>query len=164
MKINWKWLLRLLILIIVYVLLGNSRSIQPNPFIPGAIIAVNMVIPVIAGILFGSWTGFLVGIFGTFLNSLTPAGSFFEFLAILPHGIMGFLAGYFRGKLPSPILSLSLIIGHLLNIFMFTISDMLPIASLMNITFWYALAYEGFIGIITILVIIGIYRIGFERK
>ena len=108
MKIDWKWLSRLAILIAVYILLGNSRSIQPNPFIPGAIIAVNMIVPVIAGILFGSWTGFLVGIFGTFLNSLTPAGSFFEFLAVLPHGIMGFLAGYFSGKLPSPILSLSL--------------------------------------------------------
>ena len=143
MKISWKWLLRLVIMIAVYILLGNSRSIEPNPVISGATIAVNMIVPVIAGILFGRWTGGLVGVIGTFLNSLTPAGSFFEFLAVLPHGVMGFLAGYFKDKLPSPILAFALVIGHILNIFMFTVSGMLSVSSLMNITFWYALGIPG---------------------
>ena len=63
--------------VILYVLLGNARSIQPNPFIPGAVIAVNMVVPVLTGILFGRVPGLLVGLLGTLLNAVSPAGSLF---------------------------------------------------------------------------------------
>jgi uncharacterized membrane protein len=90
------------VLILLYVLMGNSRAIQENPFIPGAIIAVNMIVPVVGGILFGRACGFWVGLIGTALNALTPAGSLFEVLAIIPHAAMGYTAGQLSGRVPTP--------------------------------------------------------------
>jgi uncharacterized membrane protein len=148
--------------VILYVLLGNARSIQPNPFIPGAIIAVNMVIPVLAGILFGRVAGLLVGLLGTLLNAVTPAGSLFEFLSIVPHGIMGWVAGHYREKVPTLILACSLIVGHGLNILMYVLFGALSFASLLHLTFWYGLAYETFAGVIAVSILAGIYRLGFQ--
>jgi uncharacterized membrane protein len=148
--------------VILYVLLGNARSIQPNPFIPGAIIAVNMVIPVLAGILFGRVAGLLVGLLGTLLNAITPAGSLFEFLSIVPHGIMGWVAGHFRERMPTLILACSLIVGHGLNILAYVLFGALSFASLLHLTFWYGLAYETFAGVIAVSILAGIYRLGFQ--
>ena len=148
--------------VLLYVLLGNARSVQPNPFIPGAIIAVNMVIPVLAGILFGRVAGLLVGLLGTLLNAVTPAGSLFEFLSIVPHGIMGWVAGHYREKVPTLILACSLIVGHGLNILMYVLFGALSFASLLHLTFWYGLAYETFAGVIAVSILAGIYRLGFQ--
>jgi uncharacterized membrane protein len=147
---------------LLYLLLGNARSIQPNPFIPGAIIAVNMVIPVLTGILFGRVPGLLVGLLGTLLNAISPAGSLFEFLSIVPHGIMGWVAGQFREKFPTPIVACSLIVGHGLNILMYVLFGLLSFTSLLRPTFWYGLTYETFAGVIAVTIMAGIYRVGFE--
>lgn len=150
------------LLVLLYVLLGNARSVQPNPFIPGAIIAVNMVIPVLSGILFGRQAGLLVGLLGTSLNTITPAGSLFELLSILPHGTMGWVAGHFRHRVPTPILACSLVVGHGLNILMYVLFGVLPFASLLHTTFWYGLAYETFAGVIAVTILAGIYRLGVQ--
>ena len=147
---------------LLYFLLGNARSIEPNPFIPGANIAVNMVIPVLTGILFGRVPGLLVGLLGTLLNAISPAGSLFEFLSIVPHGIMGWVAGQFREKFPTPIVACSLIVGHGLNILMYALFGLLSFTSLLRPTFWYGLAYETFAGVIAVTILAGIYRVGFE--
>ena len=148
--------------VILYVLLGNARSIQPNPFIPGAVIAVNMVVPVLTGILFGRVPGLLVGLLGTLLNAVSPAGSLFEFLSIVPHGIMGWVAGHFRARVPTPILACSVIVGHGLNILMYVLFGALSFASLLHLTFWYGLAYESFAGVVAVTILAGIYRVGFQ--
>ena len=148
--------------VILYVLLGNARSIQPNPFIPGAVIAVNMVVPVLTGILFGRVPGLLVGLLGTLLNAVSPAGSLFEFLSIVPHGIMGWVAGHFRARVPTPILACSVIVGHGLNILMYVLFGALSFASLLHVTFWYGLAYESFAGVVAVTILAGIYRVGFQ--
>ena len=148
--------------VILYVLLGNARSIQPNPFIPGAVIAVNMVVPVLTGILFGRVPGLLVGLLGTLLNAVSPAGSLFEFLSIVPHGIMGWVAGHFRARMPTPILACSVIVGHGLNILMYVLFGALSFASLLHVTFWYGLAYESFAGVVAVTILAGIYRVGFQ--
>ena len=147
--------------VILYVLLGNARSIQPNPFIPGAIIAVNMVVPVLTGILFGRVAGLLVGLLGTLLNAVSPAGSLFEFLSIVPHGTMGWVAGHYRERVPTLILACSLIVGHGLNILAYVLFGLLPFTSVLHLTFWYGLAYETFAGVIAVTVLAGIYRVGF---
>lgn len=148
--------------VVLYVLLGNARSIQPNPFIPGAIIAVNMVVPVLAGILFGRVPGLLTGLLGTLLNAITPAGSVFELLSIVPHGIMGWVAGHFRERLPTVFLACSLIVGHGLNILVYVLFGALSITSLFHLAFWYGLIYETFAGVIAVTILAGIYRIGFQ--
>ena len=147
---------------LLYFLLGNARSIEPNPFIPGANIAVNMVIPVLTGILFGRVPGLLVGLLGTLLNAISPAGSLFEFLSIVPHGIMGWVAGHFREKFPMPIVACSLIVGHGLNILMYVLFGPLSFTALLRPTFWYGLAYETFAGVIAVTILAGVYRVGFE--
>ena len=81
-------LFRMTVLILLYALIGNARSIQPNPFIPGAVIAVYMVVPVVGGLLFGPLVGLVAGVFGALLNAISPAGSPFEFASVLPHGVM----------------------------------------------------------------------------
>ena len=148
--------------VVLYVLLGNARSIQPNPFIPGAIIAVNMVVPVLAGILFGRVPGLLTGLLGTLLNAITPAGSVFEFLSIVPHGTMGWVAGHFRESVPTVFLACSLIVGHGLNILVYVLFGALSITSLFHLAFWYGLIYETFAGVIAVTILAGIYRVGFQ--
>ena len=153
-----KQVIRIGVLVLAYVLLGNARSIQPNPFIPGANIAVNMFVPVLAGVLFGMRAGILVGVLGTFLTALTPAGSVFEWLAIIPHGIMGGIAGHLRGKLPSPIVACSLIVGHVLNLVMFISFNAMQ-TSMLTGALLYGLLYEMFMGVVALMLVAGIYRL-----
>ena len=159
-----KEFLQIAVLSILYVLIGNGRSIQPNPFIPGAVIAVYMVVPVVGGILFGCRVGFFVGIFGTLLNALSPAGSAFEFASIIPHGIMGMAAGCLRGKFPTPFVALTLLIGHILNIVAYLLTGLIVFSVLRDIHFWYGLSYEAFVGIMTVYVIATVYRMGFTSN
>ena len=150
------------ILVILYVLLGNARSIEENLFIPGATIAVSMIVPVVGGVLFGKRVGFAVGILGTLANSLSPAGSIFTYLAILPHGIMGFTAGYLQERIGPPIPALSIMVGHFLNIFAYISFGLIPMGTISDSTFWLGLGYETVIGVMTIALIVAIYRMGFE--
>lgn len=153
-----KEILQIVVLVVLYILIGNARSIQPNPVVPGAVIAVNMIVPIIGGILFGWRVGALVGLLGTFINAFTPAGNEFEFAAIIPHGVMGFIAGYYHEKFPVPLVAASIIIGHIFNILMFLSFGLLPFTSLNSLRFWYGLGFEALAGIISIVVIIAIYR------
>lgn len=148
---------------VLYVLIGNAHSIHNNPFIPGAVIAVNMVVPVLAGILFGKRAGFFVGIIGTTLNYFSPAGSLFELLSIVPHGIMGLSAGYLKERFSTPIAAFALVIGHALNTIVYIGFNLIPRDTLGNPQFWSGMAYETFIGIITITLIASIYRLGIEE-
>ena len=155
-------ILTIIVLIVLYLLMGHARSVQQNPCIDGATIAVNMIVPVIGGILFGARVGFCAGILGTLLNALTlpyPACSF-ERLAIVPHGIMGFTAGWFREKLPYPLLTGSLMVGHLLNLLFFTIFGLITVETITNIALWFGIAYETITGAIAIIIIVSIYRLG----
>jgi uncharacterized membrane protein len=162
MKANTKTALRGGILVILYVLLGNARSIQENPVIPGAVIAVSMIIPVLAGILFGRNVGLSVGLIGTVLNAVSPAGSLFEFTSIVPHGVMGFCAGLIKEKFPTLIAAGSIIIGHLLNIFMFGIFGLLDIELLYRFNFWFGIASESLIEILAVIVLTVVYKLGFS--
>ncbi len=146
---------------IAYVLIGNARSIHENPFIPGAVVAVNMVVPVVAGILFGWRVGFFVGLLGTLGNALSPAGSTFEYLSILPHALMGLSAGILKNYVPTPVAALALVVGHALNLAAYTLYGLVSSAVFQNPQFWDGLFYEIFIGIATITICSSIYRLSF---
>jgi len=117
-----------------------------------------MVVPVVAGILFGARVGLLVGIFGTLANALSPAGSAFEFAAIVPHGVMGLSAGCLRGKMPTPFVAGTILVGHVLNIVSYRVFGLIDGSAPLN---FYALAAEALIGMMTVYVIVTIYRLGF---
>lgn len=158
-----RFLLRTSLPIAIYLALGNARSIQPNPFIDGAVVAVNMIVPVVTGALFGRYCGLCVGLIGTALNALSPAGSTFESLAIVPHGIMGFCAGWWAEKFGSAAAPLALILGHLLNIAMFVLFRQMASAQLAEPVFWLGLGSEAFAGVIASNVIVSLYRLCFEN-
>lgn len=148
---------------VLYVLIGNARSIHENPFIPGAVIAVSMIVPVLAGILFGKRVGFFTGIIGTSLNYFSPASSIFDLLSIIPHGIMGFSAGLLKERFSTPLASLSLIVGHATNTVVYINFGFIAKDTLSNPEFWSGIAYETFVGIITITLITSIYKLGLEE-
>ena len=77
---------------------------------------------------------------------------------------MGWVAGHFRARMPTPILACSVIVGHGLNILMYVLFGALSFASLLHLTFWYGLAYESFAGVVAVTIMAGIYRVGFQPK
>jgi len=161
MKLKIKpWVVQSIVLIVLYVLLGNARSVEPNPFMPGAVISVNMIIPIIGGILFGWRVGILSGGLGTLINAFIT-GSSFELLSIFSHALIGFLPGIFRKKMPSYFLSVFLILGHAINITLFFIYGLMPI---IRPSYWWGVSYEILIGILAIIVITTLYRLIFEKK
>src|SRR5688572_27624350 len=99
----------------LYVVVGQVVRFVHNPMVPGAIIALNMIVIVIAGILLGPAAGALVGMIGTAVNGfLTPAGNAFERAAIVPHLIMGLTAGII-GRRSVFAGALCVLVGHGLN-------------------------------------------------
>ncbi|MBD3252544.1 hypothetical protein GF386_02330 [Candidatus Pacearchaeota archaeon] len=156
-------LIRFFVLVILYVLLGNIPQIQQNPVISDATLAVNMIVIVIAGILYGRNIGLTVGLFGTFFNALSPAGNAFEFAAIVPHAIMGWASGLLKENTNSFWASLAIVLGHLLNIIIFLFAGLVTLSGIDN-SFWYGLAFEAILGVISINLIVFIYRLICGKK
>lgn len=104
--------------IILYNVLYLFIHFIPNPAVPNGYIAVNMIIPVVAGYLLGPMSGFVVGAFGVGINTLVNASSITS-IAIFPIMIMGYLAGYVGKVRNIFIASLTIIVGHFLNILYF---------------------------------------------
>src|SRR5262249_56057016 len=86
----------------------------------------------------------------------------FERLAIGPHGVMGYAAGWLRGRAPAPIAALALLVGHVLNLALFTLFRLLPLGALAGAPLWTGIAYETVIGVMSVTVMAGVYRLGFE--
>lgn len=158
-----KIFISIIILTTLYVLLGNVPAIQKNPIIPEAVVAVNMIIIVLSGILFGKRTGAIVGFLGTLINALIT-GSSFEYFAILPHTIMGYFAGFFKERTNNILASLSIIIGHALNIVSYLVIGILSISNFQNSDFWLGIIYETIFGIISIIILAYLYEGIFCKK
>jgi uncharacterized membrane protein len=119
--------------------------------VPGAIIAVNMVAVVVAGILFGPTAGGLVGFVGTLVNALfSETGARpFELAAIIPHTVMGTVAGLVA-RVNSPAAALAIIVGHALNIVAFLILGLLPFNQVAVLIFWAGLLVETVVDLVVI--------------
>ncbi len=141
----------------LYVVVGQLVKFLPNPMVPGAIIALNMVVVVIAGILLGPGSGALVGLIGTFVNAISPAGNPFEWAAIIPHTIMGFTAGVV-GRRNLVLGSLTILVGHVLNVLAFILAKLMP-ANQMTVTiFSVGLLTEVIVDVVVILVAVPLLR------
>jgi len=156
-------LIRIIILIALYILIGNTPYIKQNPIVPGAIVAVNMIVVIIAGILYGRSTGFVVGLLATFFNVMTPAGNAFELAAVIPHAIMGWCAGALKDSTNTFVASLSIIIGHILNIAAFTIIGIFSLSILNTTRFWMGITYETIFGIVAVVIIVWVYQLLFGK-
>jgi uncharacterized membrane protein len=145
------------VLAALYVVLGQVVRFIPNPMVPGAIIALNMVVVVIAGLTLGPAAGALVGLVGTLVNAASPAGNPFEWAAVIPHTIMGITAGLAR-RAPLVLGALTIIVGHVLNIVAFIIAGLLPGNQVTATIFSAGLAIEVVIDVIVITIIVPLLR------
>ncbi len=161
-KLTNENLVKIFVMVLLYVLLGNLNSLVANPMVPGTVVAVNMIIVVLAGILFGKEVGLLVGLMGASINGVIT-GSNFEYAAIIPHMIMGWSAGKIREKSGLLGSSLAIIVGHVLNVIAFLIFGLM-VKDDINDVFWRGLGYEAVFGIMSIVIIAWLYIKIFEHK
>jgi len=161
---------RILIVIffsVLYSLMGNfSVTKIAHPFLEDGIIAFNMIIIVIAGIIFGSRTGFSVGILSGIVSVLlqmifAPADNYlYDLYAIIPHGIMGFAAGKVYQSSNLFLASTTIIVGHTLNMIVFTVVGLFALGDF-NQVFWINISYETIIDIIAINIVCNLLLISF---
>ena len=141
----------------MYVVLGQVVRFIPNPMVPGAIVALNMVVVVIAGMLLGPAAGALVGLVGTFANAISPAGNPFEWTAIVPHTIMGLVAGLV-GQRFRVLGALTIIVGHVLNVGAFILVGLMPATQMAVTIFSVGLLAEVVIDIVVIMIAVPLLR------
>jgi uncharacterized membrane protein len=119
-----RWHPGLIILTLAYPLMHFIVHYIPNPIIPTANIALNMIFPILAGYFYGPVSGALAGALGTGLAALLGP-DIYDAMAILSHALMGTaagMAGTSRSQFPA---ALTIIIGHALNILFFWRFDLL---------------------------------------
>jgi uncharacterized membrane protein len=125
----------------------------PNPMVPGAIIALNMILPVLAGYFYGPWSGVIVGGAGTGIAAVL-GGSVFNYLAIIPNAIMGGVAGW-SGRFRSEFLTAStILVGHALNMLVYIGAGVITIPAEKSGTTLLGLAAEAMVDIIAIVLLI----------
>ncbi|MDQ7088232.1 MAG: hypothetical protein Q9Q13_10430 [Acidobacteriota bacterium] len=170
--------LRLLLFVALYALLANARSVQPNPFVPGTLISVAVIVPVAAGLVCGPGVGLGTGVLAALLTALLlavrqalglpPAGvghdAYQELLFALPHGVMGYLAGFFQRHWPPPLPAAALGAGHLLDLAALTLTGRVAAGAWSSSALWKGVAWETFIGMALVTAAVGLFRLGFERR
>ena len=116
------------VLTVLYPALAPLVRLMPNPMVPGAYVALNMIFPVLAGYFYGPRSGVAAGGLGAGLAALLMV-DMFDVLAVLPHAVMGGLAGYLGRNRSELVASTALLSGHALNMLFFIRLGLLPIAA-----------------------------------
>lgn len=114
----------LIVLTLAYPLAHFVVAKIPNPFVPSANLALNMIFPVLAGYFYGPISGAIAGAIGTGLSALV-APDLYDAMSILPHAIMGYVAGLAGTTQSQFSAALSILCGHLLNILFYWRFDLL---------------------------------------
>lgn len=144
--------------ILFYVLLAAIQSLLQNPIVDGATIAISMLVPVLCGILFGRYSGAIIGFTGTAISSFLTTSSGFEILSIAPHAIMGYLAGHLTERYSPTLGSIALPIGHILNIATYIIVGKLSAEVLGSSYFYLGLGFEIIMGVFGVNILRLIYE------
>jgi uncharacterized membrane protein len=105
-------------LILAYPLTHFIIHYIPNPIIPTANIALNMIFPILAGYFYGPVSGALAGALGTGLGALIGP-DIYDAMAIFSHAAMGAVAGLAGTSRSQFLAALTIVIGHALNILFF---------------------------------------------
>jgi len=144
------------VFIALYAAIGQVIRFIPNPMVPGAIIALNMTVVVIAGILLGPVPGLLVGGLGSLLDGVIR-GSAFQLWSIGPHAVMGLVAGLLARANPA-VAALAIIVGHALNIGVYLVVGLLPANQVGVAIFWTGLLAETVVDLIVIWLAVALLR------
>ncbi len=144
-----------------YVGMGLMLADLPNPMLPGAILALNMTVIVIAGGMGGPRAGVATGFFGTGLTYLIKLmlgqPDLFELYAILPHTVMGGVAGLIAlGEVSRITIALTILVGHALNLCTFLLHGLISVELLRESTFWNGLLAEVLLDILLVSLVLGI--------
>ena len=127
MKPNKKQLIGILVFTLLFPVLGSLVQYIPNPMVPGAIISLNMIIPILAGYFYGPFSGLVVGGTGTLLAALLQANQFY-LAGVYSMALMGVLAGWVGRNYRSEVLSAAtILVGHAANILILICMGMLVI-------------------------------------
>ncbi len=150
-----------LVCIALYVGAGLVLTDLPNPMLPGAILALNMTVIVIAGGLGGPRAGAATGFFGTALTYLLKLmmghSDAFELYAILPHAVMGGVAGLVAlGNVSRITIALTILVGHALNLCTFLLFGLIPADLLRESSFWNGLLAEIALDVLLISLVLGL--------
>ncbi len=163
-QVPWTWVT---VGITAYVALGQVVQFIPNPMVPHAILALNMVVPVLVGYTSGPLAGALTGALGTLLNfglkiPLWGADPY-EIAAVIPHAVMGAAAGSMPWRQNRISAGTALLIGHGLNILVYLLLGLLPPATLGDPNFWTGLIAEATVGIIAVALCLNVFHRFQER-
>ncbi len=141
----------------MYPLFAPLLSGVPNPMVPGAVVALHMVFPVMAGFFYGPVSGALAGGVGTFASWLVWGGPF-DLLATVPHLLMGLLAGILGGNRSEFAASLAIVPGHLMNMAVYLSFGLLHIAPGMAGPTALGLATESTVDIVAVILVCGLLK------
>ena len=147
--------LGLVIFTLAYPAAHSLVQFIPNPLVPNANLAINMIFPILAGYFYGPFSGAVAGMFGPALSGFVR-GDLYDVLAIFPHTLMGFAAGMAgRSKLQF-LAALSVLIGHVLNVFFFWRFDLLTFK--MPFTLILGLLTETTVDVVAITLLIVLFQ------
>ncbi len=153
MKPQTRRLVGIVVFTLIYPATAFVVKYIPNPMVPGAIVALNMIVPVLAGYFYGPVSGALAGGAGTAISALLRA-SMFDAMAVFPHAVMGAAAGW-AGKSRSEVLSAAtIIIGHALNMLFYLRLGVLTVPPERVSLTLLGLAAETMVDIVAIILVI----------
>lgn len=142
---------------LLYPALAYVVEYIPNPMVPGAIVALNMILPVLAGYFYGPLSGAVAGGVGTALAALLRA-SLFDGTAIFPHILMGATAGWMGKRRAEILSSTTILIGHSLNMLFYLRLGVITIPPEQVGSTLLGLATEAMIDIVAIVLVIALLK------
>ena len=158
---------RRLVGVIVFTLLfpATASLVQyiPNPMVPGAIVSLNMILPVLAGYFYGPLSGAVAGGVGTLLTALWQVDVFYA-VSTISMTVVGLVAGW-SGKYRSEVLSAStIVLAHAMNILFFVRLGLLVIPPERVGVTLLGLTTETIIDIVAIVLIIFLLKVWLYQK
>ncbi len=125
----------------------------PNPMVPGAIVSLNMILPVLAGHFYGPLSGAVAGGAGCLLTALWLSNEFYA-VGVISMIVVGAAAGWI-GKYRSDVLSAAtIILAHALNMLILTRVGLLVIPPEQAGVTLLGLAAEAVIDIVAIVLVV----------
>lgn len=127
----------------------------PNPSVPNANLAINMIFPILAGYFYGPLSGALAGLAGTALSAVIT-GDVYDSLAIFPHTLMGAAAGVAGNSRQQSLAACSILLGHALNVLFFWRFDYLSLDKPFTLTL--GLLTETTIDLVAVMLVIVLFH------
>ena len=141
----------LIVLTLAYPLTHFLFHYIPNPFVPSASIALNMIFPILAGYFYGPVSGAMAGAVGTAISGFA-SGDVFDALAIFPHATMGFAAGMLGAARAQTGAALTVGIGHVLNLLFYWRFGLLTVENLGTLAL--GIVAETTVGVVAVILVI----------